>query len=486
VRLPIWDVVVGDVREVLRGFPSDSVHCIVTSPPYHALRDYEGHPGQIGLEPTFDEWVATMVAVFREARRVLRPDGTLWLNVGKSYAGNRSFQGKTESTDGVFDRRAKRLGSLSEGAPEGDDAFARRDVNQGGLGHRRDPAFKDADLVMQGHLLAEALRRDGWWLRSDCIWHKNSMPESISSRPANTHENVFLLAKSRDYFFDMEPVRSAAPIPKRERKDSGKAFQESQPAGDRSRLTPVGRICGTNASGANLRTVWADVDDDVSAEDFLQDIWEEFLDIVGERISSMTDVLTISNEPFPGSHFAVFSTKLVERCIKAGTSERGCCPTCQAPWRRIVEKGEPDREHQFACGSDADGAYLGESTKGHDAAGVQDASEVKARILAGMRKRTSRWVPSCDHVGPDGQPLEPIPCLVMDPFLGSGRTLKTAVALGRDGVGIELVEKYEAMARANIADPLWEKKERARIRAERASQKIKDAEAAPSAEGATT
>ena len=464
MRAPRWEVIVSDVRDALRAMPAGHFHCAVTSFPYWQLRDYEGDDRQIGLEPTFAEFVRTCVDVSREIRRVLRKDGTFWLNMGKSYAGARSFQGDDEDTDGVFSRRAARLGSLSGSSvpKEGDDAFARRDVRQRGLGHRRDPAFKDQDLVMQGHLLAEALRQDGWWLRSDNVWHKNAMPESATTRPANTHENVFILTPSKDCFFDMEAVRTETKDPKR----TGHVFGGAQrvlidPAGSQGEDT-LRRTGNTYeaSSGANLRTVWSD---EPSVNEFMESLWEEFLDYAAERLGIGTDVWKIGNEPFPLEHFAVFSTKLVERCVKAGTSEKGCCPECGTSWQRTVTKGEPDREHQIACGSDADGNYDGESTKNHGKAGVQDASAVKARILAGMRKRISTWSPGCECPGA----VNPVPCRVLDPFTGSGRTGKASIALGRDFTGIELIDKYAAMARANIADPEWESRERARIRREK-------------------
>ena len=153
MRPPQHQIFVGDVREQLREFPDQSVQSYCTSLPYWQLRSYgKGMPGQIGLEPTFDEWIAESVAVFRELRRTLRADGTLWLNCGQSFAGSRSFQGTAAGTDGAFARRAHALGDLSSGAlspEEGDGAHARRDVRQGGLGHRLADGFKSGDLIQQ-------------------------------------------------------------------------------------------------------------------------------------------------------------------------------------------------------------------------------------------------------------------------------------------------------------------------------------------------
>lgn len=176
-------VYVGDALTVLRELPAKSVHCVVTSPPYWGLRDY-GIPGQLGLEATPEEYIARMVEVFREVRRVLRPDGTLWLNMGDSYAS------KPASANGYQDGRANREERTSGGVP---------------------PGLKAKDLVGIPWRLAFALQADGWWLRSDIIWAKpNPMPESVTDRPTKSHEYLFLLTKQGRYFYDAEAVREPA------------------------------------------------------------------------------------------------------------------------------------------------------------------------------------------------------------------------------------------------------------------------------------
>jgi hypothetical protein len=172
----------GDCRDILRTIPDESVHCVVTSPPYFGLRDYGVH-GQMGLEATPDEFIAGMVAVFRECRRVLRDDGTLWLNVGDSYAGAPGgWQGKNG-------QRASRTFT------------ARIDHDKRGNG------CKSKDLIGVPWMLAFALRADGWFLRQDIIWSKpNPMPESVTDRCTKAHEYVFLLSKSARYYFDAQAV----------------------------------------------------------------------------------------------------------------------------------------------------------------------------------------------------------------------------------------------------------------------------------------
>jgi hypothetical protein len=157
-------------------------------------------------------------------------------------------------------------------------------------------------------------------------------------------------------------------------------------------------------------------------------------------------VWNIATQPFDGGHFATMPPALADRCIRAGTSDGGACATCGTPLERIVERGDADLERQRACGGDAAGEYEGHSTKDHAAAGVQDASEVKARILAGMvKKRTAGWRQTCKC-----PPATPVPCVVLDPFAGAGTTLLVADRLNRHGIGIELNPEYAAMAAQRI------------------------------------
>ena len=178
-------IIQGDAAEKLRELPSESVQCCVTSPPYWGLRDY-GCSGQIGLEPTLNEFISRLVDVFREVRRVLKKDGTAWVNMGDAYAGS-GLSGGTSA--------AENTGTI---------------VHRGAIGKgRMSPAgLKPKDLIGQPWMLAFALRADGWWLRQDIIWHKpNPMPESITDRCTKVHEYLFLLSKSERYFFDAEAIK---------------------------------------------------------------------------------------------------------------------------------------------------------------------------------------------------------------------------------------------------------------------------------------
>ena len=178
-------VLTGDVFDHLDELPDESVHCVVTSPPYFALRDY-GVEGAIGLEPTFDEHLEVMVRVFREVGRVLRKDGTLWLNYGDAYAG---------LTNGRSAADTKALG-------KDDRTFRDKPFSTvGGV-------FKAKDLMMMPARVALALQADGWWLRSEIVWHKpNPMPESAKDRPTSAHEKIYLLTRNARYFYDADAVR---------------------------------------------------------------------------------------------------------------------------------------------------------------------------------------------------------------------------------------------------------------------------------------
>jgi DNA modification methylase len=249
---------IGNVSDILPTLDAKSVNCVVTSPPYWGLRDY-GADGQLGLEPTPEEYVAKLVAVFREVRRVLRDDGTLWLNLGDSYAAT----GK--SGGGAQGKRWADHGADTEGP-------------RGGKWSPAPPGLKPKDLVGIPWRVAFALQADGWYLRSDIIWSKpNPMPESVTDRPTKAHEYVFLMSKAARYYYDAESVSEASWEPHRVRCDrvGGASFDERQ------QHSEGGTVTGSTTR--NRRTVW-----------------------------------TIATQPYPEAHFATYPEKLVEPCILAG------------------------------------------------------------------------------------------------------------------------------------------------------------------------
>jgi DNA modification methylase len=294
-------IIPGDCIESLRTLPDASVHCCVTSPPYWGLRDY-GHDGQIGLESTPEAYVARMVEVFREVRRVLRDDGTCWLNLGDSYAAQRSGTAMPAETlaGGLGGQVVDGRGSRGRGDVD-PDAVAGRARRATGTGPKhRDAAaigLKHKDLVGIPWRVAFALQADGWWLRQDIIWHKpNPMPESVRDRCTKAHEYVFLLTKSERYFYDAEAVSEKAKDPTGFKYEGG--WSEM-----RKHVEPELRL-----QAGNCRTETGSVPHFASGH--------------GER-RNRRSVWTITTKPYSGAHFAVMPPDLVEPCIKAGCPEGG-------------------------------------------------------------------------------------------------------------------------------------------------------------------
>ena len=377
-------ILIGDVLEQLATLPDESVHCAVTSPPYWGLRDY-GTAGQLGLEPTLDEWVSRMVAVFREVRRVLRRDGTCWLNLGDGYATGGHDGGKNSRAD--VDVGGWGASSTNR------DQKTMRTISDG---------LKPKDLIGQPWRVAFALQADGWWLRSDIIWAKpNPMPESVTDRPTKSHEYMFLLTKAARYYYDADAVREEVSegVHRQQRLT---AVSEQPSAEARARAggqNPTSQ--GGTGTHRNKRDVW-----------------------------------TISTQPMPEAHFATFPEALVEPCIKAGTSERGCCAECGAPWVRVVEKRDTGQTQKMT-----DGWAVGPGAHGSILADDERQGENGKAVTATV---TTGWQPACE-CGADTEP-----CAVLDPFMGSGTTAVVAQRLGRQWVGIELNPEYAEIAHRRI------------------------------------
>ena len=382
-------ILVGDCRTRLRELPDRSVHAVVTSPPYFGLRDY-GVEDQLGLEASPDEYVAGLVDIFREVRRVLRDDGTLWLVLGDCFAGN---------------------GGTARGGPgrpaEGTRAYAKWRREWGGL--------KRKDLVGIPWAVAFALREDGWWLRSDVVWWKrNPVPESVRDRPTRAHEYVFLLAKSERYFFDADAVRE--PYADATIKRLEQATFDLQTGGPKDGLNPnrSARRALVNLKG---RALPPQIEDRPHRTP-------------GRNIRSVWHVAT---QPFNAAHFATFPTALVEPCIRAGTSARGCCRRCGAPWVRVIERAKHphrDMEAQRLAAAASTGRR-----DGH----VPGPSGMVDSV------RTAGWVPSCRCAAGDT-----VPATVLDPFSGAGTTALVAGRLGLRSILIELNPDYAAMARERL------------------------------------
>lgn len=478
-----------------------SVHLIASSPPYYGLRDYGLPPtewpaveyapmaglpavsvpawtGCLGLEPDPIMFVAHIVLIMREARRVLRDDGTLWLNFGDSYAARRGYQ--------VADNKHRDVGNnMSMNVPAG---------------------LKEKDLIGIPWRVAFALQADGWWLRSDVIWAKsNPMPESVNGwrwerhrvkiknsnraasssyhnqsqnginmphserdgvnfkdqsdrfidcpgcakceanggyvlrrgswRPTSSHEYVFMFAKSERYYCDKQAVEE--PLAESSIERINQPSFDTQAGGEKDygnngvnpnrsmrqtleNFRSAVKFGGNKADGYGNSTYSGNEwDPDPNSGRNKRDVWE------------------IPSAPYPGAHFATWPPDLVEPMIKAGTSERGVCPTCGAPWVRVIHKGQPqprpDNPNPVL-------PYTAESgmTQGTGATTLHMTRTTE----------TLDWRPSCDCPEHD-----PVPAVVLDLFVGSGTTLQVARHLGRNGIGLDLSFDYlqnEARARLSL------------------------------------
>lgn len=425
-------IMVGDCLESMRSLPDSCVSMCVTSPPYYALRDYgtatwEGGDAecdhnqtrdwvsrtggldrehiakanevkqlrrsgsecakcgavrvdeQIGLEKTPELFIARLVEVFQEVKRILRDDGTCWVNMGDSYG------------------RMQQSNVPQSKNPSCVPPAATNRIKNGGV--------KEKDLLGIPWRLAFALQADGWYLRSDIIWHKlNPMPESVTDRPTKAHEYLFLFSKSKDYYYDAEAIREAQSEGTFERfgmdgRRTGEGIKQTDSPNGliRDKATCADAIL---PNGRNRRTVWS-----------------------------------IATAPYAEAHFATYPPKLIEPCILAGTSEHGCCPKCLAPWERQVERVQVKRErpNDYTKRSGADGT--GNSC---------------ANSVAGVDVKTLGWLPTCKC----GE-ASTVPAIVFDPFGGSGTTAQVARALGRDWLLCELNPAYAKLAEKRARTPLY-------------------------------
>jgi len=389
-----YELLTGDVLALLKTIPDDSVQSVMTSPPYYLARSYKTEPqiwdavdgcnhkwgkelpgdsrggsgpgakekraedaessygrnatrgkfcelcgawcGELGREPTPALFVNHLVQIFRELRRVLRKDGTLFLNIMDTH----NSQKRT------------------------DEAWK----------------LKPKDLYGVPHRLVLALQEDGWWWRSDAIWSKaggncprcyyriekgSTKPESCKDRFVKAYEHVFLLTKAKTYYFDHEGVKEK------------------------------------------------------------------------NSTASRRDVFYIPRQSFRGAHYAVMPEALAEIGVLGGTSDHGACAKCHAPYKRETKKGKANRKAQKKAGGDAKGEYHGKNTKDYEEHGAEKPSDLKRRILAGMREvETTGWRQTCKCKDPG----EPVPCLVMDIFSGAATTGAAALKHGRRYLGLELFE----------------------------------------------
>jgi DNA modification methylase len=413
-------VLVGSCLDKLKELPECSIHTCVTSPPYWGLRDYgtaswiggdsecshkretkrsdktiTGHKNfdeiggvgdgiykdvclrcgairedsQLGLETTPALYVENMVKVFREVHRVLRDDGTLWLNLGDTYCGtgNKGNHKDPKHEEGR-NSQAVAINNKIDG-------------------------LKQKDLVGIPWRVALALQADGWYLRQDIIWHKpNPMPEPVTDRCTKAHEYIFLLSKSSKYFFDNEAIAEQAKWERWGNQTENKEHQgtASHLGGKTLEELPI-------KTTKNKRSVWS-----------------------------------VPTHSYKGAHFATFPPKLITPCILAGTSDKGCCADCGSPYKRIIEK-------------DRVATRTGEDTKTE---GLPDSVIGNRDPLRHVTTtQTVGWEKNCDC-----NTTEIDPCVVLDPFAGSGTTLAVSKEYGRNGVAIELNPEYTTLLSKRVED----------------------------------
>jgi DNA modification methylase len=367
-------------------------------------------------------YVDHLLEIFAEVWRVLRDDGTLWLNLGDSYAGG----GGGNYGDGKSVR--------SQGGQQITNVRNRRDwLDASG--------YKAKDLMGIPWMVAFALRADGWYLRSDVIWHKpNVMPSSVRDRPTSAHEYVFLFTKRAKYHYDQEAVaedavgktvhdltgsgsngRANVPgLPKQ----NGNRKALHGPTYSRHRFSVDGGQSLSEPTGKrNRRTVWK-VD---------EELWSQFIVWLDERDADHSSVWSISTKSFKGAHFAVFPPELARICILAGTSPY-CCGTCGAPWRRVVERTPmvvregPTRQAQKDASPGANGR-----------------TAVSGTMLSPPSSTTVDFEATCEHAyDATGR------CAVLDPFAGASTVGVVCAELGLDYVGCEIVDDYVNMGKERI------------------------------------
>lgn len=435
---PTWRVLIGDVREQLATLPDASVQCVVTSPPYYGLRNY-GVDGQVGLEKTFREYITALLCVFAEVHRVLSDDGTLWLNLGDTYASGKGTCYNPGGNTSSFNVHLKEQNV--------------HPLDRGNKSTLAEVGLKPKDLIGVPWAVAFAMRDAGWYLRSDIIWAKpNPMPESVTDRPTKAHEYIFLMSKNERYYFDQDAVRE----PHVRMWDDTNGGSWAYGKGDAQRVAERGKA-GThsgqypvpNPLGANCRTVW-----------------------------------TFATQPYPEAHFATFPEALPERCIKAGSRGPGKRCDCdeliatplgedriedptlligRAGFNRPRLPGQGTRpitrREQRAY---AEQLRLSPFRVEMAAAAGQAFEHYLRTDIGGARpippKLLEAWLST-------GWLATPAPCtcpieasdIVLDPFCGSGTTGQVAIQLGRSFIGIELNPQYAELARKRIgnAAPLF-------------------------------
>ena len=409
-------IINADAISGLRMLQEGLVQTCITSPPYWGLRAYAGNfgidwpevtftpmaglppvavpawKGNLGEEPDPLMFVAHIVLIFRAVWRVLRDDGTCWVNFGDTFATGTTAH-RTDGKRGLGKDTQKAQDISRVGTPKG---------------------LKTKDLCGIPWRVAFALQADGWYLRSDIIWAKpNPMPESVTDRPTKAHEYFFLLTKSKKYFYDAQAVREKATEAGKVVRLGDKSMSKGQANG--AGVEPSGNGKSetyTVPSGRNKRTVW-----------------------------------TVSTKPLKDAHFAAFPPDLISPCILAGTSKEGQCAECGMPWIRVVEKlpGITDDGRCGGCGKKGAHTVRDKNLTDKKQGINPPFYELNGKLVkVCSNNKTTGWKPQCTCNAPT------VPQIVLDPFMGAGTTAHVAGLLQRDWIGLEISKEYAELARRRI------------------------------------
>ena len=510
-------ILVGNNMDKLKEINDSTVDCVVSSPPYFGLRDY-GVEGQFGLEETLEEYIEKTVLLFEELRRVLKPQGTVWWNLGDSYANKSSAwggRGKNSILNNTGLENKQRRNTI---VPKG---------------------LKAKDLMMIPARVAIALSENGWYLRSEIIWHKpNPMPESVKDRPTSAHEKIYLFAKNKKYYYDADAIRvpqkqdsiarAGRDVWKNNKIDTGNYSIPNVESAKKLNQKVIDTVEEGKIPMANKRNVWTtkyesdeeekmyrqgmsktrgenvvfvrtklptqedfvkfiklktsikqldeetnikkttiehwfrndesgfafpSVEDWKAIRDYVNDWSKEFesmdegLTYVESHLDSIEsnplgknkrNVWTVTTKPFKGAHFAVFPTDLIEPCIKAGSSEHGCCSECGNPYER-----------------DTKVVSVPQRTTRDNMVGVipgrDKTSRMNSKEMESLVREERGWIATCKCNA------DVVKSVVLDPFGGSGTTGLVANNLGRNAILIELNEEYVEIAKKRIGgdNPLF-------------------------------
>lgn len=356
----------GDSLEILKNFPNNTFHTAVTSPPYWQLRDYFVD-NQLGHEATPEEYVENLVDILREVKRVLRKDGTLWLNIGDGYNNNSGFCRSSKE----WQRGGRKSGSADK------KLFKHKYIKQ-------------KDLIGIPWRVAFALQENGWYLRCDIIYSKtNIMPDGAKDRPTRSHEYIFLLSKSKKYFYDYYAVLE-------DTKDRPSRVQGF----------------GANEQHGTFRQ-----DQDRTFEHY------------GKR--NKRSVWHTSVSSFKGKHYATFSQELIDPCVASSTSQKGCCIKCGSPWKRIFDKVRVEIDKKYSPKKMTEIINF-----------FPEMEEKKEYQLQLIEKG---WEKQCDC-----NTHKTKPCIILDPFSGMATTGVVALKYNQNYVGIEINKEYLEMSRRRL------------------------------------